>query len=380
MQLYTGSSTQFIEDTVQNRIAEKLRDSFFAQLRYKPSAGEVNSWRNSLSRMCNVIQYAGLMDHGVLLEYQLPLNSMRLDMMLTGRDPVACKPGAAIIELKQWGGAEPSKVDHCVTAYVGGAKRRQLHPSRQVGRYHEYLADLSTAFTEGDVALASCAYLHNLQYDPSDELFHPRHADDLAHSPLFAGDQTHQLAAFLKTHVGAGDGQEVLREVLDSKYRPGKKLLDHTAAMVKGEPRYVLLDEQDVVFNTVLAKARESFHRKGKVVILVKGGPGTGKSVIALNLVGGTVRAGLRSAARYWLQGIHPDDPEDREVSRGQHVQVLLWLRQGRAGRRRCSRYGRSPPHPRDKHEPLDVEGRTDRKTTGRGVDRRREGVGLLHR
>src|SRR5262245_56424867 len=85
MQLYTGSSKQFIEDTVQNRITDLMRTSFFRQCRYYPSPSEVNSWRNPLRAMCNVVQYASLNDNGVLLEYQLPLTSKRLDCMLTGK-------------------------------------------------------------------------------------------------------------------------------------------------------------------------------------------------------------------------------------------------------------------------------------------------------
>lgn len=295
MQLYSGSSKQFVEDAVQNRIAEKLRASFFAHFRYRPAPSEVASWRNSLRAMCNVLQHGEFDDHGVLLEYQLPLTSKRLDVMLTGRHPTTSHPGAAIVELKQWEGAQPSSVDECVTVWVGGAERDVLHPSRQVGQYQQYLADVHTAFTSGDVDLASCAYLHNLQYDPTNELYDSRHSEALTRYPLFAGDQTTQLSDFLKERVGAGDGQEVLKTVLDSKYKAGKKLLDHTAAMIKGVPSYVLLDEQRVVFQSVLARARESYHRKGKVAILVKGGPGTGKSVIALNLVGELSQLGYNS-------------------------------------------------------------------------------------
>ena len=78
MRLYSGTSQQFIQDTIQNQIAEKLRLSFFNYFRCYPSPGEINSWRNSLRSMSHIFQYSNLLDHGVILEYQLPLTSKRL--------------------------------------------------------------------------------------------------------------------------------------------------------------------------------------------------------------------------------------------------------------------------------------------------------------
>jgi len=101
MRLYAGTSNQFITDTIQNQIADKLKNAFFSYYRYNPSAGEISSWRNSLRAISLVFQSAELMDHGVLLEYQLPLSSRRLDCMITGRDG-NYNDNAVIVELKQW--------------------------------------------------------------------------------------------------------------------------------------------------------------------------------------------------------------------------------------------------------------------------------------
>ena len=87
----------------------------------------------------------------------------------------------------------------------------------------------------------------------------------------------------------------MLATVLESKYRASKKLLEHTSAMIAGQQEYVLLDEQLVVFNSVLAQANEGFHDQKNVVLLVRGGPGTGKSVIAINLVGALSRLGFNA-------------------------------------------------------------------------------------
>jgi hypothetical protein len=120
MRLYAGTSKNFIEDTVRNQIAEKLRRSFFDYFRYNPSDSEVHSWNNSLVRMKDVIQHSGLTDHGILLEYQLPLSSKRLDCMVCGRNNDGLD-NAVIVELKQWGKCEEALGDNELSTLLGRA-------------------------------------------------------------------------------------------------------------------------------------------------------------------------------------------------------------------------------------------------------------------
>lgn len=284
MQLYAGTSKQFIEDTVQSRIAEKLKVAYRDYFRRSPPSGEFRSWQNSLSRICMVLQHASLIDHGVALEYQMPSNSKRLDFMITGHDATN-KPNAVIVELKQWDVVERSWIPDSVVTYVGKGLRDVLHPSRQVGNYQLYLENTNEAFHLGGVGLSSCSYLHNIQFDEHNELFDERHKALLNDYPLFAGDQTSQMERYIAQAVGNGNGQGVLAKVLQSKYRASKQLLDHVGEVLRNEGSFVLLDEQQVAFNAVLASATDGFHKKDKVVILIQGGPGTGKSLIALNLV-----------------------------------------------------------------------------------------------
>jgi DUF2075 family protein len=286
MRLYAGNSVLFLQDTIQNQIADKLRLSFFDHYRHYPSHGEMNSWRNSLRAISQVFQFAELSDHGILLEYQLPLTSKRLDCMITGKDQDD-QDQAVIIELKQWEKCEESNGENEVTTWVGGAKRDVLHPSVQVGQYHMYLRDTHTAFYEGDapVQLNSCAYLHNYPYHDDDYIFNEKFEQPLYNYPLFTGDNVIELTEFLKKKLNKGQGMEVLTRVEESKYRPSKKLMNHIGTTIKGNSEYVLLDEQLVVYDKVFAEVKRGFHDKQKSVIIVKGGPGTGKSVIALNLM-----------------------------------------------------------------------------------------------
>ena len=295
MRLYGGTATDFIEDSVQNRIADKLRTTFFYNFRHEASPGEINSWRNSLRAMAQVFQAAKLEDHGVLLEYQLPLTSKRLDCLVTGRNELLADR-AVIVELKQWEKCEAADGDKIVT-FVGGNHRDVLHPSVQVGHYQQYLEDCHTAFYEGEspIGLRSCAYLHNYSFHKDEPLLSPKFKGYFDRYPLFSADDVNSLVGFLQSNLIRGGGMDILGRIEESKYRPSKKLLDHVGQVVEGKPEYVLLDEQIIAFDRVLTAAKEGFKDKRKSVILVRGGPGTGKSVIALNLLGALSKAGLNA-------------------------------------------------------------------------------------
>ncbi len=134
MQLYAGSLQDFVSDTIQNQIATKLDSAFFDYYGHHPADAEIRSWRSSLRAVKDVFEYSGFKDNGIMLEYQLPLTSRRLDCMICGRDKDG-KDNSVIIELKQWETAKVSQVSEHVITWIGGANRDVLHPSVQVGQY-----------------------------------------------------------------------------------------------------------------------------------------------------------------------------------------------------------------------------------------------------
>lgn len=286
MRLYAGTSRNFITDSNHNQIAGKLKAAFFRAYGFNPSDNEVNSWRNSLLNVSTVFQNADLLDHGIILEYQLPLSSKRLDCLICGKNEQN-RDNAVIIELKQWSKCEESIGENEVITWVGGAKRDILHPSAQVSNYKSYLQDSHTAFYEGvePVGLHSCAYLHNYDFDPNDPIFAPKFKNLIIGSPLFTADDTDALSSFLFSKMSNGEGLQALNRIEESRYRPSKQLMAHVSQVIKGNPQYILLDEQKVVYDKIFALVKGGFHNKQKYAIIVKGGPGTGKSVVAINLM-----------------------------------------------------------------------------------------------
>ena len=206
--------------------------------------------------------------------------------MICGKDQQKTD-NAVIIELKQWEKCEEAFGENEVLTWVGGAKREVLHPSVQVGQYKMYLEDTHTAFNAdtNPVALNACTYLHNYNYHSDDVILSIKFADPLKRFPLFTADDVEILSAYLKGKLSNGEGIDVLKRVEESKYRPSRKLMDHVGNIIKNISEYILLDEQLIVYDSVLASAKKGFHDKQKTVIIIKGGPGTGKSVIALNLM-----------------------------------------------------------------------------------------------
>lgn len=286
MRLYSGTSGEFITDTVHNQIADKLKLAFFNYFGYNPSEGEVNSWQNSLRAISGVFQYSRLIDQAIILEYQLPNTSKRLDCMVCGKDG-AFTDNAVIIELKQWEKCTESPGENEVQTWVGGREKDVLHPSVQVGHYKEYLMDYETVFYEGKqpVSLHSCAFLHNYPYEPDDEIFSEKFRPAIADSPIFTKDDVDEFSKFLADRVKLGGGLEIMSRIEGSSQRPSKELMNHVSNVIRGIHDYILLDEQLLVYDKVLSLVKNGFNGGKKTMLIVEGGPGTGKSVIAINLM-----------------------------------------------------------------------------------------------
>jgi hypothetical protein len=294
MHLYQGTSAQFIGDAVQARLANQLSDRFFEEFRYRPAPSEVTSWRNSLGAFAQVLQLGDFRDQGILVELKLPLSSKRLDVLITGSNP-ATGDSAVVIELKQWTEVGRSNITDCVVVDFGGRLVDHLHPSRQVAQYQRYLMDTHPAFADGGIDLAACAYLHYATYDPMSPLYRADFATLLATNPSFAGDQLDQFTSFLDSRIAGPDDGSIIERVAASEFRPHKRLLDYVARVIRNEPVFTLLDEQQVAYNAVMDSVRVAGQNQHKVAFIVSGGPGTGKSVIAVNLVAEMAALGLRT-------------------------------------------------------------------------------------
>ncbi len=284
MRLYEGSTREFIELTTQNRISDRVSQAYLGYYHRNAGASEVTSWTNSLQFLKNVIEANSLLDNMVVLEFELPYVSQRIDAMLFGKGSDS-GDNVVVIELKQWSKVEPSRFDGNVVTFVGNAPRDVPHPSIQVKGYHSLLKDFMEMFSDGSTNLHSCAYCHN--YSKSNEaiLFSTTFSEVLKEFPLFSKEDFESIGSYLKQWLSQGSGIEIFNRFVTSPIGPSKKLLDNASRVIKGQPAFTLVDEQIVANNAILDRAKKASKAKGKSVIIVKGGPGTGKSVIALNVL-----------------------------------------------------------------------------------------------
>jgi len=295
MRLYENSTNEFVNDVLFNELTPKLVKSFEKYYGHKPSPSEVNSWKNSLQYVKNFIEANRLYDNAIALEYELPYTTKRIDCLLFGKDLLG-KDNMVVIELKQWSKVEDCGIEGNVYTFIGGKNRMVAHPSIQVSGYHYFLKDFVQIFSENNsVNLNSCVYCHNYEKKDNDPLFSNRFERIVREFPVFTREDVKKLGEYLRERLAGGHGIELLNRFRESPIKPSKKLLDFTSQIIKEKQKaFSLLDEQIVASNTILDRAKKASRAKKKTVIIVKGGPGTGKSVIALNIMAELLSKGLQ--------------------------------------------------------------------------------------
>jgi len=280
--VYSSTKAEFRQDVLNNQIEERILEAYKRHLGNNTNQSEINSWKNSMQYMSNALEDSGIPnDTGVAIEYKIPQTSKRIDIILTGINEHK-NSTAVIVELKQWSDAQLTDKDAIVRTYVGGGVREVNHPSYQAWTYAALLEDFNESVQEQDIKLKPCAYLHNMVAD--DVIKHARYEPYLSQAPVFIRSDAEKLSNFIKQHIKHGDAGKVMFEIENGRIRPSKNLADCLSSMLKGNEEFFMVDEQKLVYETALNLANESTV-KNKNVLIVEGGPGTGKSVVAINLL-----------------------------------------------------------------------------------------------
>jgi hypothetical protein len=259
-----------------------------AGLRVSP--GEARSWDRSIPVLARDLVDAGLGGVEVLLEHKLPLSSRRVDAILAGRHPVTGDPSYVVIELKQWSAAELYEDDPALVTIDGSGRHPRLHPLEQVRGYCEYLVDFTSAWQGSSETVCGAAYLHNATEQGVASL---RRLAESGHARLFTGERRAEFLDFLRSRLAPDvPGAEYADAFLSSRAAPSRQLLSVAAAEIQDREQFVLLDQQQLAYRLVLHATQAARAADRKTVIIVTGGPGSGKSVIALSLLGELARQG----------------------------------------------------------------------------------------
>jgi len=281
--IYQASKSQFLHHALRDDIEDVVSRHYRSATGHGVSPSEMQSWKHSLLEMAKVLGDDEIPDDaGVAIEYQLPQTSKRIDFVIAGED-AAARSKVIIVELKQWSESRRSEKDAVVWARRGGraGEREGTHPSYQAWSYAAYLQDFNTAVQDGAMTLQPCAYLHNHPRDG--EIDHPHYREHIERAPLFLARERAMLQAFIRAHVRHGDRKGALYAIENGRVRPSKMLIDNVVGLLQGKPEFILIDDQKVAHETILQADAHAAQRKQ--VVIVQGGPGTGKSVIAINLL-----------------------------------------------------------------------------------------------
>ncbi len=276
-----------IEDIVQKAVFQKLN--------LNVGKSEYEAWRNSLGNaMFHVMNDSDIPDDaGIAVEYRLNGRRFRIDFMISGEDRSG-KKNVVIVELKQWTDVELSETPNHVITYLGGGLREERHPSYQAWSYQSHMELYNEFVYTNGVEVRSCSYLHNCKENRivSNSIYE----ELLSKAPVFVKGENKKLGELIKSSIVRGTGTRLLEEIDTAPIRPSQQLADAVGNMLDGEEEFILLDEQRTVFEKIIQASKVGLSGN-KQVLIVKGGPGTGKSVISINALAHLTK--LRLNARY---------------------------------------------------------------------------------
>lgn len=284
MLIYDGIKTDFLSSVENDTIALEIEDRIYNTLKRRTAKNEFRSWENSMEYMYKVLTDTSIPnDAGIAIEYNIPQTSKRVDFLISGYDKNDTG-NVVIIELKQWDEIKSIQgQDALVETYTGNALRQVVHPSYQAWSYAMLIEDFNESVQKHQIKLSPCAYLHNyrrFENDPLDEAqYEPYYKD----APAFTRGEVSKLRSFIKKCIVTGDQKKLLYSIDSGRIKPSKSLQDTIAGMIKGNQEFIMIDEQKVVYENILSISRKCMNDGKKRVMIITGGPGTGKTVVAIN-------------------------------------------------------------------------------------------------
>lgn len=286
MIVYSGTKYDFLISVEEDSIATEIEDNIYKKMHRRTAQNEFRSWENSLEYMYKVLNDKTIPDNsGIAIEYNIPQTSKRVDFIISGYNEKK-DPNVVIIELKQWDKVNVvDGQDALVETYTGNALRKVVHPSYQAWSYAAMIYDYNQNVQLGNIQLHPCAYMHNYRKSNPEKLEGNQYKEYVDEAPLFARGEVSKLREFIKDSVKIGDDKQLLYDIDNGKIKPSKSLQDSIKSMIEGNQEFIMLDDQKVVYEEILKTALLCMNDQKKRTVIVKGGPGTGKTVVAINLL-----------------------------------------------------------------------------------------------
>jgi hypothetical protein len=292
MIVYQATKEEFLKDVSDNNIEDIVLSCVKDKLKMKVGKNEINSWSNSLDKMYHVLNDEEIPDDsGIAIEYRIPQTSKRIDFIITGQDQ-GNQEQVILVELKQWEKVEMTTKDAIVITRFQHGPSETSHPSYQAWSYTMLMNGFNETVYEENIKLNPCAYLHN--YINDGIITNQFYSHYIEKAPIFLKNDKEKLKDFIKKYIKYGDKKNTMYRIDAGKIKPSKSLADSLSSMLKGNEEFIMIDDQKIIYETALSLAKKSSDKNNNVLI-VEGGPGTGKSVVAINLLVAVTKIGLNA-------------------------------------------------------------------------------------
>jgi len=293
--LFSCLKKEFIEAINYGVISNRVYYAYKQKMGKKTKLSQIKSWANSLPFMKDIL--IDLPDDvGITIEYGIPLTSKMVDVIISGYDENK-KPVIILVELKQWEYVyDVRDRDAVVKTLIGSKEINSLHPSYQVLSYKELMQNYNVNIDINKVNIIPLVYLHNYDLRSDDDILNKKFAPYYKKALMFGKNDIDELKSYIHDNIKFGDNLEVMQMIDNSEIKPTKKLLDVIGNVLETKKEFLLLDEQKVIMEEISKYAYMSFTDNKKRVMIIKGGPGTGKSVLAINALGELLSIGLMGA------------------------------------------------------------------------------------
>ncbi len=287
---------------------------------------QVNAWNASLPEMAQVLADSDIdRNIDVAVEYKLVQSRDRIDFLICGSD-CAGNENVVVVELKQWSQARPTHKQYFVNTFGGGGDGDYWHPSYQAYNYAQILLNFNEYVRKKKVGLPSCSYLHNMAEGNSVLLDDKSKYPLVESSPVFYRGQKKRLGAYISKFVNKPN-KRLLYEIEDSRIIPSKFLANMLANAIRGNPFFSYDEAQANSVAQIVETAIDSAKYGGKRTIIIKGGAGTGKSVVAINALGQMLNnkeAGHRLNAVYVTANAAPRTLYSEELVNGDFTKSVI--------------------------------------------------------
>ena len=282
MIVYQEAKKQFLHDVRLDLIEDKIEQKVRERLHKKTASNEFMSWMNSMQYMYKVMEDKSIPDESMIaIEYRIPNSNKRVDFIVSGEDQMG-RESAVVIELKQWQKMEKvESKEAIVKTNLHGRNVETIHPSYQAWSYVSMIEDYNEDVRRYKINLKPCAYLHNYRLKENDDLVDECYEYYIDKAPVFTRGDTDRLSKFISKYIKKGN-PDVLYHIDHGRIVPSKSLQDSLSSMLRGNQEFTLIDDQKVVFERALEIVKKEEKKK---VYIVHGGPGTGKTVLAINML-----------------------------------------------------------------------------------------------